>query len=413
MSAPPPCRFCGAPLTVTFADLGETPLANNYVTAEEIARGMDVRYPLHARVCGSCLLVQAESAVPADAIFSHYPYFSSYSDSWVEHARRYAMEMTRRFHLGEGSLVVEVASNDGYLLQHFKALGVQVLGVEPAANVAAVAQAKGVATEVGFFGVEKARDMVRRGIVANLMAANNVLAHVPDIREFVGGFEILLGPEGVVTFEFPHVLNLINQVQFATIYHEHYSKLSLVVVERVLATAKMRVFDVDELPTHGGSLRIYACHEASSHQATERVDLLRLQEAEAHLAALEGYITLAPRIEKVKSSFSAFLSRAKAQGKTVAAYGAAAKGTTFLNVCGLTAADISHVFDRAASKQGLFLPGSHIPILPPERLSEIRPDYLVILPWNLTREITASMSEIHDWGGRFVVAVPETHILPP
>ena len=281
MSAPPPCRFCGAPLTVTFADLGETPLANNYVTAEEIARGMDVRYPLHARVCGSCLLVQAESAVPADAIFSHYPYFSSYSDSWVEHARRYAMEMTRRFHLGEGSLVVEVASNDGYLLQHFKALGVQVLGVEPAANVAAVAQAKGVATEVGFFGVEKARDMVRRGIVANLMAANNVLAHVPDIREFVGGFEILLGPEGVVTFEFPHVLNLINQVQFDTIYHEHYSYLSLVVVERVLATAKMRVFDVDELPTHGGSLRIYACHEASSHQATERVDLLRLQEAEA------------------------------------------------------------------------------------------------------------------------------------
>ncbi len=407
------CRFCQAQLITSFVDLGPTPLANSYVTQADIAAGRDQKYPLHARVCDACLLVQAEDSVPPDAIFSDYAYFSSYSDSWVEHARHYADAMIARFGLGPNSQMVEIASNDGYLLQHFKARGVPVWGVEPAANVAAVASAKGIDTEVGFFGSKTAQALVARGIKADMMAANNVLAHVPEIADFVRGFAIMLKPQGVATFEFPHVLNLIQQVQFDTIYHEHFSYLSLYIVEKIASSVGLRAFDVDELATHGGSLRVYVCHESAAHVQSERLVALRSKEADAKLNQLAGYTGFAAKVEKVKASFSAFLAQAKADRKTVGAYGAAAKGNTFLNVCHVSAADIAFVFDRSAAKQGKLLPGSHIPILDPKEIETLKPDYLVILPWNLKHEISGAFKQITAWGGRFVVAVPETRILQP
>lgn len=405
------CRFCKSELTTTFVDLGQTPLANSYLTAEEAAEGRDKLYPLKVYVCGSCFLAQAEDPVSPEAIFSDYAYFSSYSDSWVAHARLYADAMTERFGLSSSSRVVEIASNDGYLLQHFVAKGIPVLGIEPAANVAEVARARGVATDVAFFGRETARRLASEGISADLMTANNVLAHVPDIADFVAGFPILLTPDGVATFEFPHLLNLIAQTQFDTIYHEHYSYLSLVSVEKVLASARLRVFDVEEWPTHGGSLRVFACHEAADHVETARLRLLREKESVAKLDDLSGYAGFAERVDEVKASFKAFLAEAKLAGKTIAAYGAAAKGNTFLNVCGITREDIGQVFDRSLAKQGKLLPGSHIPVLSPDEIRTIRPDYLVILPWNLSEEICASLSYISEWGGQFVVAVPQTRVL--
>ncbi len=406
----PACRFCGAPLKHDFVNLGSTPLANSYVRADEIAQGLDRSFPLHARVCGACFLVQVDAPVSSEAIFSDYAYFSSYSDSWVAHARRYADAMIERFGLGPQSLVVEVASNDGYLLQHFMARGVPVLGVEPAANVAETARAKGVPTEVAFFGRETARKLAARGLAADLTAANNVLAHVPDIGDFVAGFAEILKPDGVATFEFPHVLNLIRELQFDTIYHEHFSYLSLVAVERVLAASGLVAFDVEELPTHGGSLRLFVCRKGAVHAPTPRLEAARSAERAASLDAIEGYAGFAEKVEAVKTSFLNFLARAKAEGKTVAAYGAAAKGNTFLNVCGVNANDIVCVYDRSAAKQGKFLPGSHIPIRAPESIGERRPDYLVILPWNLREEIVAQMAEIREWGGKFVTAVPETRV---
>ncbi|MFO1102255.1 MAG: class I SAM-dependent methyltransferase [Methylocystis sp.] len=407
----PACRFCGAPLNHDFVDLGSTPLANSYVTEEEIARGLDRSFPLHARVCDACFLVQVDAPVSSEAIFSDYAYFSSYSDSWVAHARRYADAMIERFGLGPRSLVIEVASNDGYLLQHFIARGVPVLGVEPAANVAEAARARGVPTEVAFFGKETARKLAARGVAADLTAANNVLAHVPDIGDFVAGFAEILKPDGVATFEFPHVLNLIRELQFDTIYHEHFSYLSLVAVERVLAANGLVAFDVEELPTHGGSLRLYVCRKGASHAPTPRLEAARSAERAARLDAIEGYAGFAEKVEAVKASFLNFLARAKAEGKTVAAYGAAAKGNTFLNVCGVNANDIVCVYDRSAAKQGKLLPGSHIPIRAPETIGETRPDYLVILPWNLREEIMGQMADIRSWGGKFVTAVPETRVL--
>jgi hypothetical protein len=407
------CRFCGAVLTTTFVDLGETPLANSYLTAEEVAAGRDPRYPLHARVCGECFLVQVDDAAAPEAIFSDYAYFSSMSDSWVAHARRYADAMIGRFHLGPGSQVVEIASNDGYLLQHFVAAGVPALGIEPAANIAAIAIAKGVPTEVAFFGRATAERLVARGLRANLIAANNVLAHVPDIRDFVGGFAVLLAPDGVATFEFPHLLNLIRDVQFDTIYHEHFSYLSLTSTETIFAAADLRVFDAETLPTHGGSLRLYVCRAAAPYRESARLATLRAEERTAGLGALAAYRGFAPRVEAVKRDFLDFLATARRENKRVAAYGAAAKGNTFLNVCGVGAADIVCVFDRSPAKQGKLLPGSHIPILSPERLAEIRPDYLVVLPWNLIDEIRAQTAEIAGWGGRHVVASPQLQVLPP
>jgi SAM-dependent methyltransferase len=410
---PPACRFCATPLTHTFVDLGKTPLANSYVTREDVAAGRDAFYSLHARVCESCLLVQVDDSVPPDAIFSDYAYFSSYSSSWVEHARKYAVAMKERFELGPQSLVVEVASNDGYLLQHFKTMNVPVLGVEPAANVAVKAEEIGIPTREAFFGEEIGAALSREGKSADLTAANNVLAHVPGTLDFVKGFAAILKPEGVSTFEFPHVLNLIREVQFDTIYHEHFFDLSLVAVEKIFDAAGLRVFDVEELPTHGGSLRVYACLKSASHAESPRVAALREKDITAGLDRLSGYEGFAPRVEAVRKGFMEFLRKAKGDGKSVAAYGAAAKGNTFLNYCGVSDGDMVCVFDRSLEKQNKLLPGSHLPIRAPEDIAEVKPDYLVILPWNLETEITRDHDYIRGWGGKFVVAIPQTRIISP
>lgn len=404
------CRFCSAPLSRTFVDLGDTPLANSYVSAESLVH-VDPTYPLHARVCESCFLVQVEDVVPAEEIFSDYAYFSSYAASWVEHARRYAGDMIARFGLGTNSKVVEVASNDGYLLQHFASASVPVLGVEPAANVAQAAEAIGIPTEVAFFGTETAARLKQQGHSADLIAANNVLAHVPDINDFVSGFAVLLKPEGVWTIEFPHLMRLIEETQFDTIYHEHYSYYSLMVVERILAAHRLRVFDVEELPTHGGSLRVYACHAAANHSESGKVAQIRDSETSAGLGKLETYTGFGQRVAAVKQALLDFLTDAKNSGKTVAAYGAAAKGNTLLNSCRVTAELIAFVTDRNPHKQGRYMPGSRIPITPPEEIFEARPDYVLILPWNLKDEIRRDMAGIVDWGGKFVVPIPTLSVL--
>lgn len=404
------CRFCQTPLTHDFVDLGTTPLANSYLTEAEITEGLDKSYPLHARVCSSCLLVQVDMPVSPENIFSDYAYFSSYSDSWINHAKCYAQQMIERFQIGSESLVVEIASNDGYLLKHFVDVSIPVIGIEPAANVALIAQRKGIPTEVSFFGSETARSLYKRGVHADLTVANNVLAHVPNIGDFILGFSIILKPEGVATFEFPHILNLISELQFDTIYHEHFSYLSLVAIEKVLQSAKLRAFDVEELPTHGGSLRLYVCHASAGHMESENIRNLRKKESDFGLYSLQCYEGFAEKVDKVKNAFQEFISMARSEGKSIAAYGAAAKGNTFLNVCGVSSADIVCVFDRSAAKQGKRLPGSHIPILGPDLLAEVKPDYLIVLPWNLEDEIVEQMQDIRNWGGKFVVAIPSLRI---
>ncbi|MGE0254414.1 MAG: methyltransferase domain-containing protein [Alphaproteobacteria bacterium] len=400
----PTCRFCGAALTRTFVDLGETPLANSYRDPADTRA--EARYPLHARVCDGCFLVQVDAAVPAEAIFSDYAYFSSYARSWVEHARRYAVAARKRLGLGPDSLVIEVASNDGYLLQHFVAMGVPVLGIEPAANVAAVAEQAGVPTRVAFFGRALGAALADEGRQADLTAANNVLAHVPDLNDFVAGFAAVLKPSGVATFEFPHLLRLIEGVQFDTIYHEHFSYFSLLTVERVFAAHGLRVFDVEELPTHGGSLRLWVCHARAALADTPSLAKVRADERAARLDRPEGYEGFAARVAVVRDGLRAFLARAREAGQSVAAYGAAAKGNTLLNVCGVRPGDIMWVADANPHKQGHLLPGSGIPVVAPDRLRQDRPDRVLILPWNLKREIAADHAYIRDWGGRFVVAVP-------
>ena len=405
------CRYCDAPLTTSFADLGATPLANSYLPMTEEAKAAEHSYPLHVMVCSECRLVQTTETVPADAIFDHdYAYLSSYSAGWVAHAKRYADEMRARFGLGPESLAAEVASNDGYLLQHFVAEGVPVLGIEPAGHAAELAEKKSVPTRVTFFNRATAEALVAEGLQADIVAANNVLAHVPDIRDFVAGFPVFLKPAGVVTFEFPHLLNLINQVQFDTIYHEHYSYLSLLFVERLLRDAGLEVFDVQELPTHGGSLRVFAGHPGA-HEVSEAIDKVRADEAAAALDSNDAYTAFGARVQAVCDGFRAFLDDAAAEGKTVAAYGAAAKGNTFLNVCGIGAGQIAFVVDQNPEKQDRLLPGSHVPVRAPEALKAERPDYVVILPWNLAQEISTQHAYIAEWGGRFVTAVPEMKIL--
>lgn len=404
------CRSCGAPLTRTFVDLGMTPLANSYIRKrEDVSR--ERSYPLHARVCDECFLVQVDDVVPPEEIFSDYAYFSSYSPSWVAHAKRYCEGAADRFGLDASSLVVEVASNDGYLLQHFVDKGVPVLGVEPAANVAAAAEEKGVRSLVAFFEKKTAEDIVRDFGRADLTAANNVLAHVPDINDFVGGFAALLKPEGVSSFEFPHLLNLIEQVQFDTIYHEHFSYLSLHAVEICFERQGLRVFDVEKLPTHGGSLRVWACLEDASHTPTDRLAAMREEETKAGMADPATYEGFTARVERVRDGLLEFLGTAKAEGRKVAAYGAAAKGNTLLNYCGVTADLISFVVDANPNKQGTLLPGSHIPVRAPEVLKSEKPDFVLILPWNLKQEISETASYIHDWGGKFVVAIPELEVM--
>jgi SAM-dependent methyltransferase len=388
------------------------PLANSYLESLEDAAN-ERAYPLHARVCGTCRLVQVDSVVPPDAIFSDYAYFSSYAASWVDHARAYTDMARRRFELTPQSQVVEVASNDGYLLQHFVAADIPVLGVEPAANVAAAAEAAGVPTRVAFFGRELAEQLRAEGVAADLLIGNNVLAHVPDLNDFVAGLALLLADDGVLTMEFPHLLRLIADVQFDTIYHEHFSYFSLLTVEQVFARHGLRLFDVEELPTHGGSLRIFACQAESSRQTGGAgLATVRDRETLAGLGGDEIYAGFQARVGAVRDGLRAFLKDTRSDGKRLAAYGAAAKGNTLLNFCGINTDDLPYVVDISPHKQGRFLPGSHIPIKPVEYLREDRPDYVLILPWNLKAEIIADHVYIREWGGRFVVAVPQIEIEP-
>lgn len=409
MTASPTCRFCGTPLEQTFVDLGETPLANSYVDAKATATAADnpdPRFPLHARVCGTCRLVQVDDVATPEEIFRHYAYFSSYAASWVEHARLFTLAMTGRFGLGKGSQVVEVASNDGYLLKHFVTAGIPALGIEPAVNVAEAARQAGVPTEAVFFGLATARDLVARGLAADLVVGNNVLAHVPDINDFVAGLSFLIKDQGVVSVEFPHLLRLMAEVQFDTIYHEHFCYLSLLAVERVFAAHGLRVFDVQQLPTHGGSLRVLACRKDAAHAEGLGLAEVRADEAAAGLDTDAAYQGFDPKVRAVKAALLAFLNQAKAEGKRVAAYGAAAKGNTLLNYCGVTDDLIDFVVDRNPHKQGHLLPGSRIPVLGPEALLEAKPDYVLILPWNLKSEIMRQNAEVSAWGGKFVVPIP-------
>ncbi len=405
-----PCRNCAAPLTETFADLGMSPLSNAFITPAA-ARNMEPTYPLHAWVCSQCRLVQLEEFESPEHIFSDYLYFSSYSESWLRHAEAYADAMVQRFGLGPRSSVVEIASNDGYLLQYFQRHGCRVLGVEPAANVARVAVAKGVPSEVAFFGRDTARRLRDAGHAADHMAANNVLAHVPDINDFVGGFAILLQPEGVATFEFPHLLRQMQETQFDTIYHEHFSYLSLHVAGRILAAHRLRVFHVEHIPTHGGSLRVFACHDGAAHPKTPAVGGALAEERAAGLEGAEAYRAFAEQVVEVKSGLLRFLLDARAGGKRVAAYGAPAKGNTLLNYCGVGPELIAFTVDRSPHKQGTLLPGTRIPVHAPEALLAARPDYVLILPWNIRDEIMGQMAAVRDWGGRFVVPIPRLAVL--
>jgi len=405
-----PCRFCGTPLTESFADLGVSPPSNAYL-AEADLRRMEPFYPLHAYVCANCLLVQLDEFQTPDQLFGHYRYFSSFSESWLRHAERYAEAMIGRFSIGARSQVVEVASNDGYLLQFFHRRGVPVLGIEPATNVARAAEEKGITTLVRFFNVSTARNVVLMGKQADLLIGNNVLAHVPDLNGFVAGLKIALKPEGALTMEFPHLLKLVAFNQFDTIYHEHFSYFSLLTAARVFARHGLRLFDVEELETHGGSLRVFACHEGAGHQASGRVAALLSREREAGLERIESYRGFAENVRKVKRDLLSFLIRAKEDGKTVAGYGAPAKGNTLLNFCGIRTDLLDYTVDLSPHKQGLFLPGSRVPIFTPAKISETKPDYVLILPWNLQDEIMAQMGHIRDWGGRFVVPIPELKVL--
>jgi 2-polyprenyl-3-methyl-5-hydroxy-6-metoxy-1,4-benzoquinol methylase len=406
------CRFCNAPLRLSFADLGMSPPSNSYLEAGGLNR-MERFYPLHAWVCEACFLVQLEEFETPEQIFSDYAYFSSYSESWLAHAKTYAEAVVRRFSLGKSSFVVEIASNDGYLLQNFVHQGIAVLGIEPAANVAAVAERKGVPTLVRFFGTETARQLAAEGRKADLIAGNNVLAHVPALNDFVQGISLLLKPSGVVTMEFPHLLRLMQENQFDTIYHEHFSYFSFLVVEKVFAKQGLTLFDVDELPTHGGSLRIYGRH-AAHHALGVSGAVLELREREkaAGLDRAQTYSSFAEQVKATKRGLLTFLIEAKESGKRVVGYGAPAKGNTLLNYCGVRSDLLEYTVDRSPHKQGRFLPGVHIPVYPPERIMQSKPDYVLILPWNLKEEIAAQMAAIRAWGGRFVVPIPRVTVLP-
>ena len=404
------CRLCDAQLTETFVDLGMSPLCESYVP-EHALDGPETFYPLHVRICRECLLVQLPAYVPGEDIFSDYAYFSSYSDSWVAHAKRYADEMTGRLGLSAGSLVVEVASNDGYLLQHFVAAGIPVVGVEPAANIAEVARAKGIRTEVEFLGGRTGAAVAAKYGRADLVAGNNVYAHVPDIRYFTAGLAALVKPTGLVTLEFPHLLRLIERNQYDTIYHEHYQYLSLLTASRALATGGLVVVDVDELSTHGGSLRVHARPADSAGEPSPNVKAVLAAEEDAGLHTLDGHAGFAEAVFGIKRDVLTFLLTARAEGKTVVGYGAPGKGNTLLNHCGIRSDLMSYTVDRSPHKQGKFLPGTHIPIHHPDRIAQDRPDYILVLPWNLRTEITAQLSYVRDWGGRLVFPIPALEVV--
>ncbi len=404
------CRFCGTKLEHTFVDLGMSPLCESYLASEDLNQ-MEPFYPLHVQVCGNCFLVQLEAYVTPEHIFSDYAYFSSYSDSWLAHAKRYTDLMVERFGIGAKSFVVELASNDGYLLQYFVENKVPVLGIEPAANVADVAIRKGVPTIVKFFGRETARELVASGKQADLLLGNNVLAQVPDLNDFVAGMKILLKPDGLITMEFPHLQRLMEENQFDTIYHEHFSYFSFLTAEKIFAAHGLTLFDVEELPTHGGSLRIYARHaEDSSKPIVTTVTELRKREQSAGYTRLETYSRFAEQVKETKRKLLEFLIQAKRGGKKIAGYGAPGKGNTLLNYCAIRTDFLDYTVDRNPYKHGRFLPGTHVPIYPPDRIRETKPDFLLILPWNLKDEIIKQNGFIREWGGKFVVPIPEVQV---
>lgn len=404
------CRFCRAPLQLTFCELGMSPLSNAFVKPE-LAHCSEIFYPLHAFVCEHCFLVQLEQFEAPEDIFSEYVYFSSYSDSWLTHCEHYAQTMCSTLQLGPHSLVIEVASNDGYLLQYFKRASIPVLGIEPARNVAAIAKQKGIPTLSAFFGKSLAMRLALEGRRADLVVANNVMAHVPDLNDFVVGLSRILKPSGVLTIEFPHLLRLIKEHQFDTIYHEHFSYFSFTTASRVLAHHGLAVHDVEHLPTHGGSLRIHACPIEAGRKVNPRVAALLAEESCAGLHQADIYTSFSEKAKKAKRDLLTFLIKAKNAGKHVAGYGAPAKGNTLLNYCGIRADLLDYTVDRSPHKQGLLLPGTRIPVFEPEKIMETRPEYVLILPWNLKDEILEHMAGIRDWGGKFVVPIPEVTIL--
>jgi hypothetical protein len=406
------CRFCGETLTDTVVDLGMSPLCESYLRPEQLNH-MEPFYPLHVYVCRKCWLVQLEQYVSADDIFTEYAYFSSFSDSWVQHAREYTEAMIDRFGFDGASQVVELASNDGYLLQWFVKAGVPSLGIEPAANVAAAAEERGVPTLVRFFGRELARELVAEERRADLLLGNNVLAQVPDLNDFVGGIKILLAPDGVLTMEFPHVLRLIDENQFDTIYHEHFSYFSVHTTRTILNHHGLELFDVEEIPTHGGSLRVYGRHiEDESKPIGPAVERLLEGEVAFGLTDVDRYARFADQVIATKRGILDLLIGLKRQGKRIAGYGAPGKGNTLLNYCGIRTDFLDFTVDRSTYKQGLFTPGTHIPILEPDEIRRQRPDYVFILPWNVKDEIMAQMAAIRDWGGQFIVPIPEARIVP-
>jgi 2-polyprenyl-3-methyl-5-hydroxy-6-metoxy-1,4-benzoquinol methylase len=404
------CRFCGANLRRTFVDLGMSPLCESYPSAADLNRG-EVYYPLHVYVCEECFLVQLEQYESVENIFSDYAYFSSYSDSWLKHAENYCNKMATRFGLNEKSLAIEVASNDGYLLQYFAKQHVPVLGIEPAANVAKVAVEKGVPTLVKFLSAQLANELAAEGRCADLVAGNNVLAQVPDLNDFVEGLKLLLKPDGVLTLEFPHLLRLMELNEFDTIYHEHFSYFSMLTTERILKAHGLRVFDVEELPSHGGSLRVYACRtESKKHPVGTQVKELIAQEESAGLGSIAGYERFALQVKQTKWALVEFLLTAAREGKSVAGYGAPGKSATLLHYCGIGKDMIEYTVDRSPYKQGRFLPGTRIPIYHPDKIRETKPDYIVILPWNLKGEIMRQLQFIREWGGQFVVPIPKVSV---
>jgi SAM-dependent methyltransferase len=404
------CRFCGTSLRHTFVDLGMSPLCQTHIEPHQLNH-MEPFYPLHAWVCHASFLVQLEQYVAPSEIFGDYAYFSSYSDSWVEHARNYTIHMTELLKLGPRSKVMEIASNDGYLLQHFVGAGVPCLGIEPAANVAQAAIAKGIPTTVKFFGEKAAREIVAEHGQPDLLLGNNVLAHVPDINDFVKGMKVLLKRGGVITMEFPHLQQLIEQNQFDTIYHEHFSYLSWVAVERIFRHHGLALFDVQELPTHGGSLRVYAAHVEDNRQVSARARALRERELKLGFERLETYADFESRVKDTKRKLLRFLIEAKANGKKIVGYGAPGKGNTLLNYCGIRRDFLDYTVDRSPHKQGRFTPGTHIPILHPDVIRDTRPDLVLILPWNLKEEIMRQTAFIREWGGGFVVPIPTVTLL--
>ncbi|TAH37554.1 MAG: methyltransferase domain-containing protein [Alphaproteobacteria bacterium] len=404
------CRFCQGHLSQTLCDLGMSPPSNRYLREDQL-KDMEPFYPLHAYVCDKCFLVQLEQFHTAEEIFAHdYAYFSSYSSSWMAHCQRYCEQMQKQYGIGKSSLVIEIASNDGYLLQNFVKAGIPALGIEPAANVAKVAIEKCVPTRVEFFGVACAKKLVAEGRQADLLLGNNVLAHVPDLNDFVLGLKILLAPKGVITFEFPHLLKLMEENQFDTIYHEHFCYFSLLAISKVFAHHGLTIFDVEELPTHGGSLRIHACHQGHRTLTDGYQDVLK-KELTFGLDQISTYEKFAQQVRVTKQKLLEFLIEAKQQGKKIAGYGAAAKGNTLLNYCGIRGDFLDYVVDLNPHKQNMFLPGTHIPIYAPEKIKETKPDYVLILPWNIRDEVANTHAYIKEWGGKFVVPIPTVKVL--